>query len=67
MGSTYLYNLKNLYITFNGYYPEIGANMRTCSFKETEAYSICARLGEDKKDEVIVVSSAGNTARTSSC
>jgi cysteate synthase len=37
--------------------------MRTCSFKETEAYSICARLGEDKKDEVIVVSSAGNTAR----
>jgi cysteate synthase len=55
--------LKNLYITFNGYYPEIGANMRTCSFKETEAYSICARLGEDKKDEVIVVSSAGNTAR----
>ena len=55
--------LSNLYITFNGYYPEIGANMRTCSFKETEAYSICARLSEDKKDEVIVVSSAGNTAR----
>ena len=55
--------LKNLYITFNGYYPEIGANMRTCSFKETEAYSICARLPEEKKDEVIVVSSAGNTAR----
>lgn len=37
--------------------------MRSCSFKETEAYSICARLGEDKKDQVIVVSSAGNTAR----
>ena len=55
--------LKNLYITFNGYFPEIGAKMRTCSFKETEAYSICARLGVDKKDEVIVVSSAGNTAR----
>ena len=55
--------LKNLYITFNGYYPEIGANMRTCSFKETEAYSICARLSEERKDEVIVVSSAGNTAR----
>ena len=55
--------LSNLYITFNGYYPEIGANMRTCSFKETEAYSICARLSEEKKDEVIVVSSAGNTAR----
>lgn len=55
--------LENLYITFSGYYPEIGANMRSCSFKETEAYSICARLGEDKKDKVIVVSSAGNTAR----
>ena len=55
--------LSNLYITFNGYYPEIGANMRTCSFKETEAYSICARLSEEKKDGVIVVSSAGNTAR----
>lgn len=55
--------LKNLYITFNGYFPEIGANMRTCSFKETEAYSICARLNEEKRKEVVVVSSAGNTAR----
>jgi len=55
--------LKNLYITFNGYFPEKGATMRTCSFKETEAYSICARLSEEKKDDVIVVSSAGNTAR----
>lgn len=55
--------LENLYITFSGYFPEAGANMRSCSFKETEAYSICARLGEDKKDQVIVVSSAGNTAR----
>ena len=29
--------LKNLYITFNGYFPEIGARMSTCSFKETAA------------------------------
>lgn len=36
--------LKNLYITFNGYFPEIGARMTTCSFKETEAYSVCGRL-----------------------
>ena len=36
--------LNNLYITFNGYFPQIGAKMRTCSFKETEAYSVCARL-----------------------
>lgn len=55
--------LSNLYITFNGYYPEIGAMMCTCSFKEMEAFSVCARLPENKKNEVLVVSSAGNTAR----
>ena len=55
--------LNNLYITFNGYYPEIGAKMRTCSFKETEAYSVCARLGAEMRDKVMVVSSAGNTER----
>ncbi len=55
--------LKNLYITFNGYYPEIGANMPTCSFKETEAYSVCARLGADHAHRILVVASAGNTAR----
>lgn len=54
--------LDNLYITFSGYYPEIGARMMTCSFKETEAYSVCARLPEDN-DKVLVVASAGNTAR----
>lgn len=54
--------LNNLYITFSGYYPEIGARMETCSFKETEAYSVCARLPQDN-DRVMVVASAGNTAR----
>ena len=54
--------LSNLYITFSGYWPEKGAGMKTCSFKETEAYSVCARMnGEQKK--VLVVASAGNTAR----
>ena len=43
--------LKNLYITFNGYYPEIGAKMTTCSFKETEAYSVCARIREGDKPD----------------
>lgn len=62
-GLAKLLGLSNLYITFSGYYPEKGAFMRTCSFKETEAYSICARLSEEKRQEVIVVSSAGNTAR----
>ena len=55
--------LNNLYITFSGYNPAIGAKMRTCSFKETEAYTVCARLGEKKREQVMVVSSAGNTAR----
>ncbi len=54
--------LNNLYITLSGYYPAIGAKMETCSFKETEAYSVCARLPEDNK-RVLVVASAGNTAR----
>lgn len=54
--------LTNLYITFSGYWPEKGATMPTCSFKETEAYTVCARMPDDQKD-VLVVASAGNTAR----
>jgi cysteate synthase len=54
--------LSNLYITFSGYWPEKGIEMPTCSFKETEAYSVGGRLHvEDGK--VLVVASAGNTAR----
>ncbi|MCR5657760.1 MAG: cysteate synthase [Bacteroidales bacterium] len=55
--------LHNLYITFNGWWPERKAHMSTCSFKEMEAFSVCARLGEDLKDKTLVVASAGNTAR----
>lgn len=54
--------LDNLYITFNGYFPEKGVHMSTCSFKETEAYSVCGRLS-GKGDKILVVASAGNTAR----
>ena len=54
--------LENLWITFNGYNPAIGANMTTCSFKETEAYSVCGRAKQDE-NRVLVVASAGNTAR----
>ena len=54
--------LENLYITVSGYWPEKGARMETCSFKETEAYSVCARLPEDN-EKILVVASAGNTAR----
>lgn len=54
--------LENLWITFNGYHPAIGARMTTCSFKETEAYSVCGRTRAEEK-RVLVVASAGNTAR----
>lgn len=54
--------LKNLWITFSGYWPEIGANMSTCSFKETEAYSVCGRMTPEMQ-QVLVVASAGNTSR----
>ncbi|MBP5390526.1 MAG: cysteate synthase [Bacteroidales bacterium] len=54
--------LKNLFITYSGWWPEKGATMRTGSFKETEAYSVCGRLDADNK-RILVVASAGNTAR----
>ena len=54
--------LDNLYITFSGYNPKIGAKFQTCSFKETEAFSVCARL-DRKETRSLVVQSAGNTAR----
>lgn len=54
--------LENLYITFSGYWPDKGARMATCSFKETEAYSVCGRLAENN-ERILVVASAGNTAR----
>lgn len=55
--------LENLYITFSGYWPEKKAWMKTCSFKETEAYSVCARL-DPGQEKILVVASAGNTARS---
>jgi cysteate synthase len=55
--------LKNLWITFSGYWPEKGTNMTTCSFKETEAYSVCGRMTPEM-DKILVVASAGNTSRS---
>lgn len=54
--------LEHLYITFSGWNPRIGAKMRTCSFKETEAYSVLARMNPDDR-RILIVQSAGNTAR----
>jgi cysteate synthase len=52
--------LPNLWIAFNGYWPEKGALLESATFKDLEAYTALARLPES--DEVLVVSSAGNTA-----
>ncbi|KAF0239328.1 MAG: cysteate [Prolixibacteraceae bacterium] len=54
--------LENLWITFSGWWPEKGARFKTCSFKETEAYSVCGRMTPEM-NKVLVVASAGNTAR----
>ncbi len=54
--------LSNLWITLNGYAPRHGVKMTTCSFKETEAYSVCARM-DQSEERILVVASAGNTAR----
>ena len=44
-------DLENLYIAFNGYWPEKGALMKTGSFKETEAPPTFQRLLEKGKKE----------------
>jgi len=54
--------LANLWICFNGYWPEKGALIRTCSFKELEAWPTMLRLQEKGKG-IMQVSSAGNTGR----
>lgn len=54
--------LENLWITFSGYWPAMGAQMSTCSFKETEAFTVGGRMSPDEK-RILVVASAGNTAR----
>lgn len=53
--------LKDLWIVFSGYWPDRGADMRTCTFKELEAPPVLSRFTDDSR--TIVVASAGNTAR----
>ncbi len=54
--------LNNLYIAFNGYWPERGAEITTCTFKEFEAAVV---LENARTNDIngMVVASAGNTAR----
>jgi cysteate synthase len=54
--------LPDLFIDFNGYWPEKGAHIATCSFKELEAIPTVIRQRE-RHPGVLVIASAGNTAR----
>jgi len=55
--------LNNLYIGFSGYWPEKGAFMKTCSFKELEAQPTLQRVKERAGGRIVTVASAGNTSR----
>ena len=53
--------LDNLWIAFNGYWPERDAHLLSGSFKELEALCVLGRLPANNK-KIMVVASAGNTA-----
>jgi cysteate synthase len=57
-----LLGLENLFIVFSGYWPEKGAFLETCTFKELEALAVCARIPEGE-NRPLVIASAGNTGR----
>jgi cysteate synthase len=52
--------LDRLWVAFNGHWPERGANLPTCTFKDLEAYTVLGRLPAEPP--VLVIPSAGNTA-----
>ena len=54
--------LEHLYIAFNGYWPERGAFLETCTFKELEA-TIVLQNARECGMKGLIVASAGNTAR----
>jgi cysteate synthase len=54
--------LEHLYISFNGYWAERDAYLRTGSFKELEAVTVLARIPKGEK-RTLVITSAGNTGR----
>jgi cysteate synthase len=56
-----LTGLRNLWIAFNGYWPEKEAFFHTCSFKELEAYCVLGRIPAGGS-KVLTIASAGNTA-----
>ncbi|MDW7731062.1 MAG: cysteate synthase [Methanolobus sp.] len=57
------YGFEDLWIAFNGYWPEKDARMMTCTFKDLESFPTMQRLREMNENKIMVVASAGNTAR----
>ncbi|WP_292463190.1 cysteate synthase [Methanolobus sp.] len=55
--------LNDLWIAFNGYWPQRDARMMTCTFKDLESFPTMQRLKEQDEVRIMVVASAGNTAR----
>ena len=62
IGLSDYFGIKNLYIAFSGYWPERGAFMKTCTFKDLETHVAMSRIGQIK--DTIVVPSTGNVARS---
>ncbi len=57
----HIIGLSNVWVVFNGYWPEKGATLETTTFKELEAWAVLSRIPE-QQEGVLVVASAGNTA-----
>ncbi len=53
--------LKNLYVTFTGYWPEIGARVKTCTFKELET-AVGIQYAKEQGASHLIIASAGSTA-----
>jgi len=56
------FGMENLFIAFNGYWPEKSATLQTCTFKEFEAAVVLQNAIENDV-EGLIVASAGNTAK----
>jgi cysteate synthase len=52
-------HLPNLWIAFNGFWPERGATLETATFKELEACTVLGRM--PGTDFILTVASSGNT------
>src|SRR5215207_5014144 len=49
-----LIGLSNVWVVFNGYWPEKGATLETATFKELEAWSVLSRIPEQHAGVLVV-------------